>query len=73
MNALCEEHEDALEVAELMNFIMGATINPGSRLCKDAELRLKKLFFDQLGVNKKEIGLAEFKKIVKPVLDLLVN
>ena len=73
MNALCEEHEDALEVAELMNFIMGATINPGSRLCKDAELRLKKLFFDQLGVNEKEIGLAEFKKIVPFKKDFFVE
>merc|ERR1719507_801209 len=31
VNALCEAHEDVLEMAELRNFVMGATINPGSR------------------------------------------
>ena len=73
MDALCEGHEDALEVAELMNFIMGATINPGSRLSKDAELRLKKVFVEQLGVNEKEIGLEEFKKIVPFKRDFFVK
>ena len=73
MNALCEAHEDVLEVAELMNFIMGATINPGSKLSKDAELRLKTVFFNQLGVNEKEIGIEEFKKIVPFKKDFFVK
>ena len=59
---LCTEGAIKVGVDDLMSFIMSAT--RGSQISVVATERLKAVFEEHLGVNKHDISLEEFKKIV---------
>ena len=62
-----------VEVGELMNFIMGSTINQGSKLSGEAEESLRKVFLEHLGQEKQEMNFEEFKKIIPCKKDFFVK
>ena len=59
---LSSETPSKVGVDDLMSFIMSST--RGSQISVDATERLKAVFEEHLGVNKHDISLQEFKKIV---------
>ena len=62
-----------VEVRELMNFIMAATINQGSKLSEEAEGSLRKVFLEHLGEDKQEMNFEEFKRIISCKKDFFVE
>ena len=62
-----------VEVGELMNFIMAATINQGSKLSEEAEGSLRKVFLEHLGEDKQEMNFEEFKRIISCKKDFFVE
>ena len=62
-----------VEVGELMNFIMTATINQGSKLSEEAEGSLRKVFLEHLGKDKQEMDFEEFKRIIPCRNDFFVE
>ena len=62
-----------VEVGELMNFIMTATINQGSKLSEEAEGSLRKVFLEHLGEDKQEMNFEEFKRIISCKKDFFVE
>ena len=62
-----------VEVGELMNFIMAATINQGSKLSEEAEGSLRKVFLEHLGKEKQEMDFEEFKRIIPCKKDFFVE
>ena len=62
-----------VEVSELMNFIMAATINQGSKLSEEAEGSLRKVFLEHLGKEKQEMDFEEFKRIIPCKKDFFVE
>ena len=62
-----------VEVSELMNFIMAATINQGSKLSEEAEGSLRKVFLEHLGEDKQEMNFEEFKRIISCKKDFFVE
>ena len=62
-----------VEVGELMNFIMEATINQGSKLSEEAEGILRKVFLEHLGKDKQEMDFEEFKRIIPCKKDFFVK
>ena len=62
-----------VQVGELMNFIMEATINQGSKLSEEAEGILRKVFLEHLGKDKQEMDFEEFKRIIPCKKDFFVK
>ena len=62
-----------VEVGELMNFIMAATINQGSKLSEEAEGSLREVFLEHLGKDKQEMDFEEFKRIIPCKKDFFVE
>ena len=62
-----------VEVGELMNFIMEATINQGSKLSEEAEGIVRKVFLEHLGKDKQEMDFEEFKRIIPCKKDFFVR
>ena len=62
-----------VEVGELMNFIMAATINQGSKLSEEAQDSLRKVFLEHLGTDKQEMDFEEFKRIISCKKDFFVE
>ena len=53
---------DSLEIRELMEFIMQATMNQGLKLSKEYENRVRSVFQENLGENKQSMNFEEFKR-----------
>ena len=51
----------SLEIGELMEFIMQATMNQGLKLSKEYENRIRQVFQENLGENKQSMNFEEFK------------
>jgi len=62
IRVLTKETSTEVDVDDLMSFIMSAT--RGSQISVDATERLKAVFAENIGLDKHEISLQEFKKIV---------
>ena len=62
IRVLVTETATKVEVDDLMSFIMSAT--RGSQISVETTERLKAVFADNLGMDKHEINLEDFKKIV---------
>ena len=55
---------DALEIKDLMEFIMQATVNQGLKLSKEYENRVRQVFEENLGGNKQSMNFEEFKRCI---------
>ena len=53
---------NSLEIRELMEFIMQATMNQGLKLSKEYENRMRQVFQENLGENKQSMNFEEFKQ-----------
>ena len=66
-----ENTESVIRVDDLMSFIMTATRGP--QLSIESTERLRQVFSDNLGKDKQEITLHEFRKIVPCKDEFFVN